>query len=100
MKPRMSSFVDRGNALIAKGKTPEAIKLVERGLQYYTERVVKSLSPYAKSDAGLISLVLRHIADEIEKNNSGAKGLREGLEEMTTTPPLIEKEKVQKANRR
>ena len=32
IKPRMSSFVDRGNKLIADGKTKEAMKLVERGL--------------------------------------------------------------------
>lgn len=30
-KERMSSYVDRGNKLIADGKTMKAIKLVERG---------------------------------------------------------------------
>jgi hypothetical protein len=51
---RMRSFVERGNELITNGKTPEAMKLVERGLGYYTDRIMKSLSPYAKADAGLI----------------------------------------------
>lgn len=35
---RMSSYVDRGNQLIAAGKTKKAMKLVERGLQYYSEK--------------------------------------------------------------
>ena len=75
MKPRMSSYVNRGNKLISEGKTPEAMKLVERGLQYYSERVINSLSPYAKADAGLIVLVLRHLADEVERGNPWAKDL-------------------------
>ena len=37
-KERMSSYVDRGNKLIAEGKTPEAMKLIERGLQHYSEK--------------------------------------------------------------
>ena len=58
MKPRVSSYVDRGNELIAKGKTKQAMNLVSHGLQYYSERVIDSISPYAKADAGLIVLVL------------------------------------------
>lgn len=61
MKPRVSSYVDRGNELIAKGKTKQAMNLVSHGLQYYSERVIDSISPYAKNDAGLIVLVLRHL---------------------------------------
>ena len=34
MKPRVSSYVDRGNELIAKGKTKQAMNLVSHGLQY------------------------------------------------------------------
>lgn len=33
MKPRVSSYVDRGNELIAKGKTKQAMNLVSHGLQ-------------------------------------------------------------------
>ena len=51
MKPRVSSYVDRGNELIAKGKTKQAMNLVSHGLQYYSERVIDSISPYAKNDA-------------------------------------------------
>ena len=43
MKPRMSSYVDRGNKLIAEGKTKEAMNLVSHGLQYYSERVINSI---------------------------------------------------------
>ncbi len=100
IKPRMSSFVDRGNKLIAEGKTPAAMKLITRGLQYYSENIVGAISPYAKSDAGLIVLVLRHLADEVEKNNSGAKEFYEGMKKCVVAPPLNEIEKVKKANRR
>lgn len=95
---RMSSYVDRGNKLIAEGKTPEAMKLVEKGLQYYTDKIIKSISPYAKADAGLIVFVLRHLADEVEKNNPGAKELAEGMKKCVDSPPLTEVEKVKKAN--
>ena len=99
-KPRMSSYVDRGNQLIAKGKTPEAMKLVETGLQHYTKRIIDAISPYAKADAGLIVLVLRHLADEVEKNNPGAKELYEGMKNIVGKPELKETEKIKKPNRR
>lgn len=100
IKPRMSSYVDRGNKLIAEGKTPEAMKLVERGLQYYSERVINSISPYAKADAGLIVLVLRHLADEVERGNPGAKEFAAGMEKCINKPTLHEIERIKKANRR
>lgn len=99
-KIRMSSFVDRGNKLIAEGKTHQAMKLVERGLNYYSENIINALYPYATTDAGLIVLVLRHLADEIEKGNQGAKELAEGMKKCVRMPSLTEIEKVQKANRR
>lgn len=98
-KERMSSYVDRGNKLIADGKTPEAMKLVERGLQHYSEKIIDAISPYAKADAGLIVLVLRHLANEVEKGNPGAKELAEGMEKCVNKPTLVEIEKVRKANR-
>ena len=100
IKPRMSSYVERGNKLIAEGKTKEAMNLVIHGLQYYSERVINSISPYAKADAGLIVLVLRHLANEIEKNNPGAKELADGMEKCVGKPSLQEIEKIKKSNRR
>lgn len=99
MKKRMSSYVDRGNELIAKGKTQSAMKLVERGLEYYSQNIIEAISPYAKSDAGLIVLVLRHLADEVEKNNPGAKELYEDMKDIVRKPALHETEKFKKANR-
>ena len=96
---RMSSYVDRGNKLIAEGKTPEAMKLVEKGMSYYANKIIKSISPYAKADAGLIVFVLRHLADEVEKNNPGAKELAEGMKKCANSPELVETEKVKKANK-
>lgn len=100
IKPRMSSYVERGNKLIAEGKTKEAMNLVSHGLQHYSERVINSISPYAKLDAGLIVLVLRHLANEIEKNNPGAKELAAGMEKCVGKPSLQEIEKTKKPNRR
>lgn len=97
---RMQSFVNRGNALIAQGKTEEAMKLVTRGLQTYSERALRAVTPYAKADAGLVSLCLRHIADEIEKNNEGAKELREGLWNIVGRPTISEIEKIRKPNQK
>lgn len=99
-KERMSSYVDRGNELIGKGKQKEAMRLVERGLQYYSEKVINAISPYAKADAGLVVLVLRHLADEVERNNPGAKELAEGMEKCVNKPTMTEIEKIKKANRR
>ena len=98
-KEKMSSYVDRGNKLIAEGKTAEAMKLVSQGLTHYTEKIVNAVSPYAKADAGLIVLVLRHLADEVERNNPGAKDLYEGMKNIVGKPELKEKEKIKKTNR-
>lgn len=98
-KERMSSYIDRGNMLISNGKTHEAMKLVERGLQHYSEKIINAISPYAKADAGLIVLVLRHLADEVEKGNQGAKELYEGMKKCVNAPSLMEIEKVKNANK-
>lgn len=96
---RMSSFVDRGNKLIAEGKTKEAMKLITQGLQHYSDLILRALTPYSESDAGLLVFALRHIADEIEKNNPAAKPLYEGMKKVVIAPPLTEIQKVKKANR-
>lgn len=99
-KARMRSYIERGNRMIADDKTSEAMKLVEIGLQYYSNRIINALSPYAKADAGLIVLVLRHLADEVEKGNPGAKEFYEGMKKCVSAPSLSEVEKIQKANMR
>lgn len=100
VQERMNSFVDRGNALINKGKTAKAMKLIARGLQHYSGKILNAIQPYAKSDAGMIVIVLRHIADEIEKNNPGAKGFAEEMSKCIEFPELKEIERVRKANRK
>lgn len=44
---RMSSFVDRGNKLIAEGRTKEAMKLITQGLQHYSDLILHALTPYS-----------------------------------------------------
>lgn len=99
MKNRMQSFVDRGNNLMTKGKKNEAMLLITHGLEYYAGRIIKAISPYSKSDAGLLVIVLRHLADQIEKKNEGAKELAEGLSKCLVFPELEEIERIEKANR-
>lgn len=61
---------------------------------------VNGLTPYATADAGIISMVLRNLADGIEKDNPGAKELRMWTENNTTKPELQETIKVKKPNMR
>lgn len=99
MKNRMQSFVNRGNNLIQKGKTEAAMKLMANGFDYYSRRVIKALYPYSVSDAGMLVIVLRHLADQIEKKNKGAKEFAEGMSQVLVFPELDEIEKMEKANR-
>ena len=99
MKIRMKSFVDRGNRLVQNGKTKEAINLMMQGFDYYTKRVIKALWPYASADAGMLVIVLRHLADQIEKNNPGAKEFAEGMSKILVFPELEELQKMEKSNR-
>lgn len=78
MKNRMQSFVNRGNNLIQKGKTEAAMKLMANGFDYYSRRVIKALYPYSVSDAGMLVIVLRHLADQIEKRIKEQKSLQKG----------------------
>lgn len=73
-KIKMTSYVDRANKLIQAKNTPAALKMTTSGLSYYSERILKAINPYATADAGLLAFVLRHLADEIEKQGGeGAK---------------------------
>lgn len=101
---RMASYVDRGNEILTrKGRTKRAIrqsmKMVEKGLQYYSERILKAVNPYSRSDAGLVVIALRHIADEIEKNDRVGEFVEE-MSKCLAFPETSTKEKVQKSNRR
>lgn len=60
------------------------------GLQYYSHNVIKAISPYAAADAGMIVVVLRHLADEMESKNVGAKEFAEWLDKHTKESPLTE----------
>lgn len=95
---RMKSFVSRVNVLVQDKKYTEAAKAVSDGLQYYSNNVIKAISPYAAADAGMIVVVLRHLADEIESKNIGAKEFAEWLDEYTKKPPLTETQVVKKTN--
>lgn len=99
MKNRMQSFVTRGNNLVQKGKTESAMKLMASGFDYYSRRIIKAVSPYAKADAGMLVIVLRHLANQIEQKNEGAKEFAEGMSKCLVFPDLEEIEKLEKPNR-
>ncbi len=90
------SFVVNGDRLVATGNTKEAAKEVNEGLKYYSNKVINALNPYAAADAGIIVIVLRHLANEIEKKNLGAKELAEWLENHTEKPELKERTVIKK----
>ena len=99
MKIRMQSFVDRGNNLIRKGMLDSAMKLMMQGFDYYSNRIIKAIQPYASADAGMLVIVLRHLADQVEKKNPGAKEFAEGMSKILVFPELEELEKIEKPNR-
>lgn len=47
---RMRSYIGRANILMQNKKEKEAAKAVSDGMQYYSNNVIKALSPYAAAD--------------------------------------------------
>ncbi len=72
--------------------------MLSEGMNYYCKNIIKALSPYATADAGIISMVLRNLADDIEKNNPGAKELRMWAENNTIKSELKETIQIKKPN--
>lgn len=66
---RMKSFVSRANVLTQAKKQAEAAKVVNDGLQYYSNNAIKAISPYAAADAGMIVVVLRHLQHRNNKDD-------------------------------
>lgn len=91
---RMQSYVLRARKLVQEGKNKEGTEMLNDGMNYYSKNIIRALSPYATADAGIVSMVLRNFADDIEKNNPGAKELRIWVENNSTKPELKEEIKV------
>ena len=72
--------------MLQEGKNKEGAEMLSEGLNYYSKNIIKAFTPYATADAGIISMVLRNLADGIEENNPGAKELRMWVENDTTKP--------------
>lgn len=95
---RMQSYVLRARKLVQEGKNKEGAEMLSDGMNYYSKNIIRALSPYATADAGIVSMVLRNFADDIEKNNPGAKELRIWVENNSTKPELKEEIEVKKPN--
>ena len=85
---RMQSYFLRAKKMLQEGKNKEGAEMLSEGLNYYSKNIIKAITPYATADAGIISMVLRNLADGIEENNPGAKELRMWVENDTTKPEL------------
>ena len=85
---RMQSYFLRAKKMVQEGKNKEGAEMLSEGLNYYSKNIIKAITPYAPADAGIISMVLRNLADGIEENNPGAKELRMWVENDTTKPEL------------
>lgn len=83
---RMQSYFLRAKKMLQEGKNKEGAEMLSEGLNYYSKNIIKAITPYATVDAGIISMVLRNLADGIEENNPGAKELRMWVENDTTKP--------------
>lgn len=83
---RMQSYFLRAKKMLQEGKNKEGAEMLSEGLNYYSKNIIKAITPYATTDAGIISMVLRNLADGIEENNPGAKELRMWVENDTTKP--------------
>ena len=94
----MQSYVLRARKMVQEEKNKEGAEMLSEGLNYYSKNIIKALTPYATADAGIISMVLRNLADDIEKNNPGAKELRMWAENNTVKPELKETIKIKKPN--
>ena len=81
---RMQSYFLRAKKMLQEGKNKEGAEMLSEGLNYYSKNIIKAITPYATADAGIISMVLRNLADGIEENNPGAKELRMWVENDTT----------------
>ena len=77
---RMQSYFLRAKKMLQEGKNKEGAEMLSEGLNYYSKNIIKAITPYATADAGIISMVLRNLADGIEENNPGAKELRMWVE--------------------
>lgn len=53
----------------------------------------------ARRHAGMLVIILRHLADQIEKKNPGAKEFAEGMSKVLVFPELEEIERIEKPNR-
>lgn len=95
---RMQSYVLRARKMVQEGKNKEGAEMLSEGLNCYSKNIIKALTPYATADAGIISMVLRNLADGIEKDNPGAKELRMWAENNTVKPELKETIKIKKPN--
>ena len=83
---RMQSYFLRAKKMLQEGKNKEGAEMLSEGLNYYSKNIIKAITPYATADGGIISMVLRNLADGIEENNPGAKELRMWVENDTTKP--------------
>ena len=95
---RMQSYVLRARKMVQEGKNKEGAEMLSEGMSYYSKNIIKAITPYATADAGIISMILRNLADDIEKNNPGAKELRMWAENNTVKPELKETIKIKKPN--
>ena len=78
---KKQSFVNKGNKQIDEGKPLLAMQTVVDGCNYYTKKILKAMCPYPVSDAALIILSLKTLADRIEKEHPESVPLLKDLEE-------------------
>lgn len=98
---RKESFVEKGNRLIAEGKTPFAMQTVIDGCNHYQNEIIKAVNPYPAADAALMILALQTYAEAILKDNPNSVALVRELQGRLKVPEfqtksVVEKTKIRK----
>lgn len=86
MLKKQGSYVVKGNKQIQEGNTVAAMQTIIEGLNYYQNKVIKTINPYPVSDAALIVFTMRTFADAVEKQNPECKALVEDLVHRMKSP--------------
>lgn len=96
MLKKQGSFVVKGNKQIQEGNTVAAFQTIKEGLDYYQNKVIKSVNPYPIADAALIVLTMRTFADAVEKQNPDCRALVKDLSRRMKSPDFQVTEKNHK----
>lgn len=98
---KKEGYVTKGNRQIqVEGNTPAAMQTIVEGLNDYQNRVINALTGYQTSDTALLVVVLRALADSLEKSNPDSKQLIDELKDKVKPPEFQNNARFEETKRR